>query len=484
MSDQAIPPPVENKDAYLCYNKADRDWVKDLAEQLESETIDGSSNSRHLSVFLDLWDIDSGESLIHKMNEGMKNSRHVITVLSPEFMKAPWPTFEWTHIVCLDPMNAQRRLVPLLLRDVSKDGKERIDLCAPFRGLKYLDFRRKEDFVPIFRELVCRLRGQKQERGVLRPPLAGAAPLVRGDGAEESWRPDSVEEVLLSNLLPVESLPPMVWGAKTEAREKSQVVALVKQAPGFILKEGRLYTFENLESPTAVLRAAVNLQTIDKPIPTKVWLEHDDWRKWLMNLLNRCLAGHLSHLAIKKEKGGRYFFRPKDGQNRVWQNGNDKEREVAAIKPNLSGDGHFWVHHAARINFRRVGKSVFLQVEPTYLFTGDGEIPLEGQSTNRLSMMWSGRQKNPDILRNLVFWAKTMARSGESITIDTGGQPIVVSAVPATTKVNVGIEGDAVRIGSLMHQLDHELDDAAKDVVVAESEETEDEEVTEDIGEN
>ena len=69
-----------------------------------------------------------------------------------------------------------------------------------------------------------------------------------------------------------------------------------------------------------------------------------------------------------------------------------------------------------------------------------------------------------------------MARSEQTIRIDTGGQPIVVSAVSATAKVNVGVVGDTVRIGSLMHQLDHELDDAAMDVVVADTDETEDDE--------
>ena len=143
-------PVIDPKDIYLCYSSADRDWVKDLAEQLESETIDGLPTSRRLRVFLDLWDIDSGESLVQRINEGMKHSRYVATVLSPEFMKTPWPTFEWTHIVTLDPMNAQKRLIPIYLRDVSVDGNERIDLCAPFRGLKYLDFRRKEDFRRMF----------------------------------------------------------------------------------------------------------------------------------------------------------------------------------------------------------------------------------------------------------------------------------------------------------------------------------------------
>jgi len=482
MKEHAAQPAVEPKDVYLCYNSADQPWVKSLAEQLESETIDGSPTSRRLRVFLDLWDIDSGESLIQKMNEGMKHSSHVVTVLSPEFMRAPWPTFEWTHVVALDPMNAKRRLIPLLLRDVSKDGQERIDLCAPFRGLNYLDFRREENFASEFRKLVRRLRGQQQERGALRPQLASVAP-VAGDASDESWQPDPVEEVLLSNLLPVESLPTAIWSAETEALENTQVIALVAKAPGFILKEGRLYTFENLKSTGAALRKAVNVQTIGEAITPQEWLRHDDRRKWLMNLLNRCLTGHLSHLAIKKELRGRYFFRPKDGGTRVWQNHGDKEREVAALKPNLGGEGHFWVHHAARIGFRRVGDRVFLRVEPTYLFTSDGETPLEGQSTGRLSMMWGGRQKNPDILRNLVFWAKTMARSEQTIRIDTGGQPIVVSAVPATAKVNIGIVGDAVRIGSLMHQLDQELDDAAMDVVVADIDESEDEEPPEDIGE-
>jgi hypothetical protein len=190
MSAPTASPVLEPKDVYLCYNRADRDWVKNLAEQLESETIDGLPDSRRLRVFLDLWDIDSGESLIRKMNEGMKNSQFVVAVLSPEFMKAPWPTFEWTHIVTLDPMNAQGRLIPLLLRDVSLDGKERMDLCAPFRGLKYFDFRRKESFGRVFRALVVRLRGQPQERGKLRPALAGVVPEVTPEGTDESCRPD------------------------------------------------------------------------------------------------------------------------------------------------------------------------------------------------------------------------------------------------------------------------------------------------------
>jgi hypothetical protein len=80
---------TDQKDIYLCFNTADRDWARNLAAQLESETIDGLPTSRRLKVFFDEWDIDSGENLIKRMNEGLQSSRFVAVVLSPKFMKAP-----------------------------------------------------------------------------------------------------------------------------------------------------------------------------------------------------------------------------------------------------------------------------------------------------------------------------------------------------------------------------------------------------------
>lgn len=153
---------MEQKDVYICYNGADLDWVKRLAEQIESETIDGNESSRHLTAFFDRWDIAPGQSLIDRMNEGMKSARHVIAVLSPEFLKADWPRFEWKHIVAQDPNNSKGRLIPILLRDRSADGEERIDLCAPFRDLRYIDCRKPAEFKRSFVELIRRVRNLRK----------------------------------------------------------------------------------------------------------------------------------------------------------------------------------------------------------------------------------------------------------------------------------------------------------------------------------
>jgi hypothetical protein len=148
---------MEPKDAYICYNRADLSWVARLAEQIESETIDGRDDGRRLAAFFDKWDIDPGQSLIDQMNTGMAAARHVITVLSPEFLKADWPRFEWKHVVAADPNNTKGKIIPVLFRNTTIDGKERINYPAPFLDLKYIDFRKPSDFKRSFNELIRRI---------------------------------------------------------------------------------------------------------------------------------------------------------------------------------------------------------------------------------------------------------------------------------------------------------------------------------------
>ena len=50
-------------DIFLCHNGADKDCVRKLAEQIESETFDGTSSGRAIRVFFDEWDIDVGENV-------------------------------------------------------------------------------------------------------------------------------------------------------------------------------------------------------------------------------------------------------------------------------------------------------------------------------------------------------------------------------------------------------------------------------------
>jgi hypothetical protein len=419
---------LEPKDVYICYNSADLVWVKTVAEQIESETIDGSRSARYLRAFFDKWDIDAGQSLIDRMNVGMDGSRHVVAVLSPEFLKADWPRFEWKNIVADDPSNKKGRFIPLFLRDVSLDGTERINFCAPFRDLKYIDFRRPSEFKRSFAELIRRLRDLPPERGRRLPPLVQtAAVLPVASPPQDSWLPDQIPDLLLSNLLPVLSLPTRIWGAKTSFREKSEVWEQVPNADPFILREQRLYTFADLSQDDHSLRAVVNIYSI-QPESRHEWFMDDDQRLWLMALLNSNLTRHLRPLNIRQDGKGRYYFRPgENGQDFKWRVKGGRERTVTAKKSNPTTSTSFWVHLTARMKFKRVGEKLFLSIEPAFLFTTDGQASVKGKGAGKLSLLWGGRQQNVDILRNFLFWSGVLAKGKSEIRIETGGEPILSS---------------------------------------------------------
>ncbi|QYM80697.1 toll/interleukin-1 receptor domain-containing protein [Horticoccus luteus] len=454
---------IEQKDAYICYNGADLDFVRSLSEQVESETIDGSKESRSLSVFFDKWDIEAGQSLIDRMNAGMKAARHVVAVLSPEFLKADWPRFEWKHIVAADPNNSRGVLIPILLRDLAKGGVERIDLYAPFRDLRYIDFRKPAEFRRSFVELMRRIRNQPAERGRRLAPLASTAPVLPTPlRPEVSWLPDRVQDVLISNLLRVTALPARIWGAATDCREKKDVWAKAPSTEPFVLREKRIYTFADLNQSSTALRAVIDPKTI-APESRHDWFIHPDKRLWLMALLNTALNSHMRTLRIKSDGKGRFIFMPEmNGGDRRWPMlGRKTGVAVAAKKTAKDGISTFWVHHGASLCFKRVGNNLYVSIEPHYLFTLDGNISVDGKSAGKLATIWGGKQQNPDILRNILFWGFVMAKNHREIRVDTGGEQIVVARIPATSQLDVGVAFDEIRFASLFDKQDDDLAAAA-----------------------
>jgi len=468
------------KDAFLCHNKADKDWVRELGSYIEQQTIDGLPTSRHLTVFFDEWDIDYGENFINRMNQGLEVARNVVVVMSPEFFESGWTNFEWTDVVAEDPWGIKKKLVPVLLRDVSKDGGRRIVLPAPFKSLRYLDFRDKRSFEREFINLLGRIRGLPPSRG-LSTPTASKVPVRIAENIDESWAADNVRDVVLGNLLEVHSFPATIWSGATTKNSSEEIWAEAPEAEAHIIRNKRVWTLANLQLESCQLRSVIDGATVLSS-SSRDWIVDEERIHWWITLLNKALKAHLSKLAIKREDGGRFFFRPnRDGSDRVWQNADDPQRTVAAKKINPLDGSVFWVHHAARIRFKRIGDRFFLMIDPTYLFTSDGNQPLAGQEMGRMVIMWGGRQRNDSILRNFLFWAKTMARSDRLIEIQTGEQPIVISAIPAISVAPKGIASDHIRIGSLMKTVDQDLEEAAKDVEIVPAEAVEDiHETTED----
>lgn len=463
-------------DVFLSHTGADKNWVRALGERIEQEGIEDRSGSRRIKVFFDEWDVDYGENIVNRLNDGLNRSRYLAAILSPEFIESNWANQEWTHWFMSDPKAPN--LIPILYRDTSLDGNRRIELPMPFKTARFVDFRERTQFERALQQLLRRVRGLRPERGRSQPAryTRSEIPAASSDNTAglKSWDADPIPELIIGNLLEVKSLPNTIWSGKTEYQKPEEVWEAVPDAAMFILRDRRLWTFVDLTREDEPLQQAIDINSIEAAT-RESWVADNDKRRWLMALLNGVLKNRMGKIGIRKDAKGRFYFKANiDGTPRKWTNAGDREREVAAKKTSADGKSHFFVHAAAHLKFELIGNRFFIKLEPTYTFTEDGETPLAPKATGKLAIRWSGQQRNDTIIRNLLFWTKLVAKNQKEFVMPTGGEDVVISGVPASTRTERGLETDEVQIGSLLNigaEDEDDLDQAATQVEFVESDE-------------
>ena len=115
-------------DVLLSYTAKDKKIVHALAERLKK---DG------LRVWLDAWVVKPGDSIPMKIQHGVEKSRIMLLCMSPSYFKSEWGALEHHSMLFRDPMNAQRRFIPLLIKD-----------CVPpyiIAQFAYIDWRTSSD---------------------------------------------------------------------------------------------------------------------------------------------------------------------------------------------------------------------------------------------------------------------------------------------------------------------------------------------------
>lgn len=114
-------------DVFLSHSSRDKEAVRRLAERLRG---DG------LRVWFDEWELKPGDAILHKVEQGLEQSARLVLVMSPSaFAKPDWLTLESHTIRFRDPMNRDRRFVPLLLKDV--------EIPAAVRQFLHVDWRKQ-----------------------------------------------------------------------------------------------------------------------------------------------------------------------------------------------------------------------------------------------------------------------------------------------------------------------------------------------------
>ncbi len=109
-------------DVFLSHSSEDKDIVRDLADRLKSDGV---------RVWFDEWEIKSGSSLSSrerarvraaKIEDGLEHSRVLVLCLSAEALASDWPQLESHTFRFKDPLNHNRRFIPLRLDDAPTKG--------------------------------------------------------------------------------------------------------------------------------------------------------------------------------------------------------------------------------------------------------------------------------------------------------------------------------------------------------------------------
>jgi Domain of unknown function (DUF4365) len=190
-------------------------------------------------------------------------------------------------------------------------------------------------------------------------------------------RPPPKTETLTTNLLPIATMPPVIYLATSAVDDYPAAgAALATQSerrPGWILREGMIMSFASLrELPLSVL--------CDGDVEeheTGQWADSDDldMQYRFMDLLKHTVTDSYADLRWHKERSHVHFRATSDLRARK------AGRGPGALGRTVFGphygksepDKVSYYHHAAlQLRFRRFDGCWYCQLEPDYCFTSDG----------------------------------------------------------------------------------------------------------------
>jgi hypothetical protein len=115
-------------DVFLSHSSADKPVVRELAERLKGVG---------LRVWFDSWQIRPGDHISTAIEDGLEHAAVLLFCMSANAFGSDWAQLESHTAIFRDPLNRDRRFVPLRLDDAP--------IKAMLRGYAYLDWRPRAD---------------------------------------------------------------------------------------------------------------------------------------------------------------------------------------------------------------------------------------------------------------------------------------------------------------------------------------------------
>ncbi|KAA6466187.1 MULTISPECIES: toll/interleukin-1 receptor domain-containing protein [Bacillus cereus group] len=115
-------------DFFISYNHKDENYAKWIAWVLEEA---------NYSTLIQAWDFKAGSNFILEMENGAKNSKHTLALLSNNYLQSIYTQPEWAAAFVQDPTGQIQKLIPVRIEDIKLTG-----LLQP---IVYIDLVEKEE---------------------------------------------------------------------------------------------------------------------------------------------------------------------------------------------------------------------------------------------------------------------------------------------------------------------------------------------------
>jgi hypothetical protein len=422
-------------DAFISYQSADEGFARRLASDIESCLL----NERKLRVFFAPWDIQPGSNFIEKLNEGLRNARYFLLILSPEYLKAEWPTAERDAAIYADPSGRLGRVIPIL--------KSSCTIPPLLRFRNYIDFRSNVRYKAELIRLISMLANQPLPRDCSSLSLYKASQNIPSkilvENLGESWKPDPVNEEIRCNLFRVEKMPTKIWSAPyILPGAPSMHLTRGQESPPHIVKEKRVFTFVNLSTEDHVFRGITENYDVSS-VDIQEWMNDENYQRWLIELLNWGILKHCKKFKLSFDEIGRFnkkrFYYNKDVimKQVKWPVSDRKSPKDLLIEYT-----NFTAHRSVELRFEILGTNLLLKINTSWLFSRDGYDLIKGRRASTLTTNFLAKQKNTQNFNEIRFWAWFLSDDGKKIKMNFGDQFIEIEVHPLATKIDGGVFGD------------------------------------------
>jgi hypothetical protein len=136
-------------DVFLSYSSKDKEVVRPLASRLQENGV---------RVWFDEWELNPGDDSPATIEDGLERSRVLVLCLSENASGPDWPALERQTFRFRDPLNKDRRFVPLRLDDAALS-----DSLAPFVCIDWRAEDRENQLAQLL--AACRPTEQKSTEG-------------------------------------------------------------------------------------------------------------------------------------------------------------------------------------------------------------------------------------------------------------------------------------------------------------------------------